>query len=148
LQDFGPLVGLEPQKFLKEHEIVSSDVAHNEKVAPVEAIPLNDVHPIVALPLGERSEPVTRTSYKTQRKNRLETVVSPQGSPVVLYVPKLGEADPLLGMRVEAKKPEGILTKWWFWTAVGAGAALITGGSIYLAERNRQDHVIMTAMWR
>ncbi|MEZ0314326.1 MAG: hypothetical protein ACAI38_21365, partial [Myxococcota bacterium] len=42
----------------------------------------------------------------------------------------------------------GIFTKWWFWTAVAAGAALAGGTTYFLMSRDRPSETLsVQAAW-
>ena len=48
----------------------------------------------------------------------------------------------------EVKSEGGILTKWWFWTAVGVGAAAIGGTAYLLMSRDNPSNTLsMQAAW-
>ncbi len=110
--------------------------------------PLNDSTSFAtfAPPAVQEPGPLTRSSA-TDNLER-DTALAADIAALDGYATEPSYADvPLATSATEARRG-GVLGKWWFWTAVGVGAAVLGGTAYYLMSRDRpSDTLSVQAAW-
>jgi hypothetical protein len=107
--------------------LVSYLLVPNMALASSADTPLLIISPSARQPVT-RPKPVTASS-KEKRTTPLELPAPP------------------MSVSLHEKQPhQGLWRKWWFWTGVGLGAALVGGGGWYLLHNSQRD-VMVTATW-
>lgn len=98
---------------------------------------------------GGRRGPVVRGKSDIEEIEAVPQLSSREVAALEIGSPRGGPTGPnAVDLEVEAGESDSVFKKWWFWTAVGAGVAIVGGGSYLLLANREPTTGAMYVVWK